>query len=1269
MCRAFFRYHLVLGLALGLSAWGVAASADDFMVYSARYEGVAPLSNNALTALAREQGSAEWMRFDANGALSRAVLRLGAPGVGNPGFTSMTRVEFETNQGSAATQVGKDGRAVFRMDKQYYAMEWRLPKAVGEEPFETVVYLKDRVLYTEQRVEEVSANGVRPVFIRVDYGAGSSIVQVFDRADGAPAPAPLTASGQTSAKAAQVDPRGDPGKAAQRQLVQFTAPPNGLDLGFDSGWWPNGKEGGFEPEPGGFPVQVRLKAVAVASYQSDIQGFFSLDHDWLTAGSASGSWGYDFGAELLVKGAFDLGFIDPFVVDIPYVPDINLRTTASDTFDSFLFDTTSTLHDQTPRSKLFDVDLVDIILGLVGVSLPDWISWIPFTAGAGVDVSIIADGTLECDTISLTDGMLFWTEGQSIPVEVPLAGYKETATYNELCNLVMTLDFFPVIFIDIFGARYDLPILDIPWKPFNGPLDLVYTQPQLNFTGEPPVGDVTDWFTERFVVDNDLRFRKTTFLPVSAPNGYVACSGPATEYSTSPLGSALLSLGDDAFAEVNLSGGKQVILFGESYDRIYIGSNGYLTFTQGDTEKAETNESHFNLPRVSGMFDNLKPNDGGEISWKQLGDRVVVTYDQVRVDGNFTGDTASFQIEMFFDGTIAITWLELEMFDGMAGLSRGGGVPDGFKESDLGSYAPCIVTEGEGEGLAEGEGALEGEGAMTDCPVPCAVSYCGLTGLNTGLTAAVTQVYAFLGQDSSTADLDQNGLADLAQLQMLDVILGSPGVQNRCCVLMAWQNNYALFAPLVDALDPSVLAQIPAAPLKAVLTGMATQGEPATLSVLQSLLTLVGLSVASSQLDRSAEQYLAGYGDADTDGVCNLAEYNATVSGPSSYLTFVIAAIDPSSRQNGGGCGEPCYSETTEGEGEGQGAAFSVTASSAGNAGTVSITLSPEYSPGLTAGQYYIGTSVTARALFNAATDQWLGWQVNGAPGSMNNPMTFSVTGNTALVAQFAPILVEGEGTAEGEGAAEGEGVAEGEGEGELAELLVLPFVLGIGPIPAGQCSTGTFTVTNSAVAGAPVEGTATAAAPFEVISGSPYTLGPGESADVVIQFCPAAAGSFSSPVTFTGGSGAVHPVLGEATEAPVEGEGLAEGEGAAEGEGVSEGEGVVEGEGEGETGPHSADFNPQDWQINLTELLRVIQFFNIRGYQCAPAPDATEDGYLAGSGENHACPPHSSDYNPQDWVIDLTELLRLIQFFNIGGYHLDPTGEDGYAAGPIPKA
>jgi hypothetical protein len=44
---------------------------------------------------------------------------------------------------------------------------------------------------------------------------------------------------------------------------------------------------------------------------------------------------------------------------------------------------------------------------------------------------------------------------------------------------------------------------------------------------------------------------------------------------------------------------------------------------------------------------------------------------------------------------------------------------------------------------------------------------------------------------------------------------------------------------------------------------------------------------------------------------------------------------------------------------------------------------------------------------------------------------------------------------------------------------------------------------------------------------------------------------------------------------------------------------------------------------------------------------------------------PHASDYNPQDWQVSLSELLRLIQFFNSGGYHPCVGSEDSYCVGP----
>lgn len=94
-----------------------------------------------------------------------------------------------------------------------------------------------------------------------------------------------------------------------------------------------------------------------------------------------------------------------------------------------------------------------------------------------------------------------------------------------------------------------------------------------------------------------------------------------------------------------------------------------------------------------------------------------------------------------------------------------------------------------------------------------------------------------------------------------------------------------------------------------------------------------------------------------------------------------------------------------------------------------------------------------------------------------------------------------------------------------------------------------------------------------------------------------------------------------------------------------------------GEVRYHSADTS-RDWRIGLSELLRVVQFFNTGGFHCAPG---TEDGYGPGPGPRD-CVAHDSDYDPADWTVDLSELLRLIQFFNTGGYRHEMQTEDGFA-------
>jgi hypothetical protein len=97
-----------------------------------------------------------------------------------------------------------------------------------------------------------------------------------------------------------------------------------------------------------------------------------------------------------------------------------------------------------------------------------------------------------------------------------------------------------------------------------------------------------------------------------------------------------------------------------------------------------------------------------------------------------------------------------------------------------------------------------------------------------------------------------------------------------------------------------------------------------------------------------------------------------------------------------------------------------------------------------------------------------------------------------------------------------------------------------------------------------------------------------------------------------------------------------------------------------GEAHKHKGD-RDGDKRIDLSELLRLIQFFNSGSYHCSAG---TEDGYAPGPGAIN-CEGHDSDYNTQNWVVSLSELLRFIQFFNVNGYckctEQIPATEDGW--------
>ncbi len=214
-----------------------------------------------------------------------------------------------------------------------------------------------------------------------------------------------------------------------------------------------------------------------------------------------------------------------------------------------------------------------------------------------------------------------------------------------------------------------------------------------NFSSNQSIVVVTpdDDFTEEFASGElDLEGFVVKFTPDGSTNHYRACDDTTAMEPLSPSASIGLPLGDDEFAEVVLGAGRKVKLYGEKYDRVYVGSNGYVTFGAGDVEHQQALETHFDMPRVSALFADLDPGTAGTVWFSQEPDRLIIAWDGVPSYSSSTPNT--FSMELFFDGTILLRYESLDPdLATLAGLSRGAGVPVPFVESDLanGTYLTC----------------------------------------------------------------------------------------------------------------------------------------------------------------------------------------------------------------------------------------------------------------------------------------------------------------------------------------------------------------------------------------------------------------------------------------------------------------------------------------------------------------------------------------------------------------------------------------------------
>ena len=201
--------------------------------------------------------------------------------------------------------------------------------------------------------------------------------------------------------------------------------------------------------------------------------------------------------------------------------------------------------------------------------------------------------------------------------------------------------------------------------------------------------DVPNYFTEEFSSGGDFDLEGTTLVltPTATVDQYDACMLQAyAGLPVDPTGGAEVLLGDDDSAQIDLDNAA-VQLYGQSYSTLWIGSNGYVTFTAPDTDGSPSLNDHFDTPRVSALFRDHNIGPQTIVSWKQLSDRLAITWENVTA--NAADQLSTFQLELLFDGTVRVTWLRVDAGNGVVGLSNGAGLSPVYLPSNFSGRASC----------------------------------------------------------------------------------------------------------------------------------------------------------------------------------------------------------------------------------------------------------------------------------------------------------------------------------------------------------------------------------------------------------------------------------------------------------------------------------------------------------------------------------------------------------------------------------------------------
>lgn len=225
-----------------------------------------------------------------------------------------------------------------------------------------------------------------------------------------------------------------------------------------------------------------------------------------------------------------------------------------------------------------------------------------------------------------------------------------------------------------------------------------------------------DFYTEEFKDASGERFdmanRSLTFTRDASDGSYSLCQNSALNFPIDPAGGQFLSEDEDCHL-VTLGPGRIIQHYDGLYSAVMIHKQGSVIL--GDVCGVFNSLSaHFAYPHVSPFMRTQYPIASNAVSWLELGDRLVVTWDGMRTYD--PPGTNAYQAELFYNGNVRMTWRKMTTPNAVVGLSRGTEQPIDFTPLNLSEAFQCAdklsllipteATEGSGPLVAAGHLSL-----------------------------------------------------------------------------------------------------------------------------------------------------------------------------------------------------------------------------------------------------------------------------------------------------------------------------------------------------------------------------------------------------------------------------------------------------------------------------------------------------------------------------------------------------------------------------------